>query len=65
VSGSVGTNIVGDMGKAHCIHAAVKKCEAEHQSTVLEMTGIVANQTLSVLINPSATESFWCNAKKD
>jgi hypothetical protein len=53
---------VGDMGKAHRIHAAVNNRQAEHQSTVLETTGTVADQTLSILIDPGATESFISGA---
>jgi hypothetical protein len=49
---------VGDMGKAHRIYAAVNKCQEEHHSTVLEMSGTIADQTLSILIDPGATESF-------
>ena len=49
---------MGDMGKAHRIHAAMNNHQAEHQSTVLEMTGTVADQTLSILIDLDATESF-------
>ena len=58
---------MGDMGKAHWIHAVVNNHQAEHQSTVLETTGIVADQTLSILIDPGATESFISGAvlKKD
>jgi hypothetical protein len=61
-SGSAGPATVGDMGKAHRIHAAVNNRQAEHQSTVLEMTGTVADQTLSILIDPGATESFISGA---
>ena len=46
------------MGKAHRIHAAVNNHQVEHQSTVCETTGTVADQTLSILIDPGATESF-------
>jgi hypothetical protein len=53
-----GPIIMGDMGKTHRIHAVVNNRQAEYQSTVLEMTGIVADQTLSILIDPGATESF-------
>jgi hypothetical protein len=49
---------MGDMGKAHQIHAAVNNYQAEHHSTVLETTGTVADQTLSILIDLGATESF-------
>jgi hypothetical protein len=61
-SGSAGPATVGDMGKAHRIHAAVNDRQAEHQSTVLETTGTVADQTLSILIDPGATESFISGA---
>ena len=58
---------MGDMGKAHRIHAVVNNRQAEHQSTVLETTGNIADQTLSILIDPGATESFISGAvlKKD
>jgi hypothetical protein len=58
VSGSTGPTTVGDMGKAHQIHAAVNNRQAEHQSTMLEMIGTIIDQTLSVLIDLGATESF-------
>jgi hypothetical protein len=61
-SGSSGPTTVGDMGKAHRIHAAVNNRQAEHQSTVLETTGTIADQTLIILIDPSATESFISGA---
>jgi hypothetical protein len=61
-SGSAGPSIVGDMGKVHRIHAAVNNRQAKHQSTVLEMTCTVADQTLSILIDPGATESFISGA---
>jgi hypothetical protein len=49
---------MGYLGKAHQIHAAVNKFQAEHQSTMLEMSGTIADHTLSILIDPGATESF-------
>jgi hypothetical protein len=61
-SGSAGPTTVGDMGKAHQIHAVVNNLQEEHQSTVLEMTGTVTDQTLSILIDPSATKSFISGA---
>jgi hypothetical protein len=61
-SGSAGPTTMGDMGKAHRIHAVVNNHQAEHQSTVLETTGTVADQTLSILIDPGATESFISGA---
>jgi hypothetical protein len=49
---------VGDLGKAHRIHATINNHHTEHQSAVLETSGTVADQTLSILIDPSATKSF-------
>ena len=57
-SGSAEPTTMGDLGKAHRIHAAVNNHQEKHQSTVLETTGTVADQTLSILIDPSATETF-------
>jgi hypothetical protein len=53
---------MGDLGKAHQIHAVVNNRQAEHQSTVLETSGTIADQTLSILIDPGATESFISGA---
>jgi hypothetical protein len=53
---------VGDMGKAHRIHTAVNNCHVEHQPTMLEMTSTFADQTLIILIDPGATESFISSA---
>jgi hypothetical protein len=61
-SGSAGPTTVGNMGKAHWIHAAVNNHQAEHQSSVLETTGTVTDQTHSILIDPGATESFISGA---
>ena len=52
------THYNGRMGKAHWIHAAVNNRQAEHQSTMLETSGIITDQTLRILIDPSAIESF-------
>jgi hypothetical protein len=62
VSISVGPTTVRDLGKAHQIHAVVNIHQAKHQLTVLETSGTVIDQTLSILINPSATESFISGA---
>jgi hypothetical protein len=62
VFGPSGPTTVRDMGKAHRIHAAVNNHQVENQSTVLETTGTVADQTLSILIDPGATESFISGA---
>ena len=50
------------MIKAHRIHAAVNNRQAEHQCTVLETTGTITDQTLCILIDPGATESFISGA---
>ena len=57
-SGSSRLTTMGDLGKAHQIHAVVFNRQTKQQSTVLEMTGVVADQALSILIDPGATESF-------
>jgi hypothetical protein len=49
---------VGDLGKAHQIHATMNNLQEEHQSTVIETSSTVVDQTLSILIDPSAKESF-------
>jgi hypothetical protein len=66
-SGSSGPTTVEDLGKAHRIHAVVNKHQAEHQSTMLETSGTLADQTLSIFIDPSAIEEFHfgCRAKKE
>jgi hypothetical protein len=37
---------------------AVINYQAEHQFTMLETIGTIADQTLSILIDPGATESY-------
>jgi hypothetical protein len=49
---------MGDLGKTHRIHAVVNNCQAKHQSTVLETSGTIVDQTLSILIDLGATKSF-------
>jgi hypothetical protein len=56
--GSTRPTTVGDLDKDHQIHATVNNRQAEHRSTVLETSGTVADQTLSILLEPCATESF-------
>jgi hypothetical protein len=58
VVGSTRHSTVGDLGKAHRIHVAVNNRQAEHQSTVLETSGMIVNQNFSILIDPCATERF-------
>jgi hypothetical protein len=57
-SGSAEPTTVGVLGKAQWIHTVVNNPQEEHQSTVLETSGTVSNQTLSILIDPGAIESF-------
>jgi hypothetical protein len=61
-SGSARPTTMGYLGKAHRIHVAVNNRQAEHQSIVLEMSGTIANQTLSILIDLGATKSFISGA---
>eukprot|EP00253_Pinus_taeda_P018041 PITA_18041 len=49
---------VGDLGKAHRIHAAVNNRQVEHQSTVLETSGNIDGMSFVILIDPGATDSF-------
>jgi riboflavin synthase alpha subunit len=57
-SESAGPTTMGDMGKAHRIHALVNKHQVENYLTVLETTGTIADQTLCIVIYLGATESF-------
>jgi hypothetical protein len=58
VSGSFRPTTMGYLGKAHPIHAAVNNRQAEHQSTVLETSCTITDQTLIILIDPGDTKSF-------
>lgn len=50
---------VGDIGRSfHCINAALEDRQADHQSTIVEIEGIVSNHAISVLIDPGATLSY-------
>jgi hypothetical protein len=49
---------VGDLGKAHRIHAVVNNHQEKDQSTMLKTSGTITDQTLIILIDPSAIESF-------
>jgi hypothetical protein len=40
----------------------VNNRQEEHQSTVLETSGTITNQSISILIDPGATESFISGA---
>jgi hypothetical protein len=60
--GLVGPTTMGDLSKAHQIHAVVNNHQEEHQWTMLETSGTVINETLSILIDPGATKSFISGA---
>jgi hypothetical protein len=60
--GLVRPTTMGDLAKAHRIHAAVNNHQEEHQWTVLETSGTVIDETLSILIDPGATKSFISGA---
>ena len=40
------------------IYAALEECQADHQSTVVEVAGKIAEKSISTLIDPSSTHSF-------
>jgi hypothetical protein len=61
-SGSTRPTIVGYLGEAHQIHSMMNNCQAEHQSNLIKTSGTVANQTLSILIDPGSIESFISGA---
>ena len=50
---------VGEIGKNyHKIHAALEDRQADHQSTIVDIEGIISNHALAILIDPSATLSY-------
>ena len=49
---------MGDLGKAHRIHAIINDHQVEYQSIVLETSGKINGMDFSLLIDPGATESF-------
>jgi hypothetical protein len=55
---SVRTTTMGDSSKSHQIHATVNNHQNQHQSIVLKMSGTIADQTLNILIDLGAIESF-------
>jgi hypothetical protein len=57
-SGSNRPTTMGDLGKAHQIHATMNNCQEEHRSNVVETLGTIDDQNLSILIDPGATQSF-------
>jgi hypothetical protein len=57
-SGSAEPTTMGYLGKVHRIHAALNNHQADHQSTMLETSSCIVDQTLSIFLDPGATESF-------
>ena len=52
-------SIVGEIGKNyHKIHAALEDWQADHQSTIVEIEGIISNHTLAILIDLGAALSY-------
>lgn len=49
---------VGDMGKSHRVFAAVDNHQAEHQATVIEVAGMIRGNSVSILFDSGATDSF-------
>ena len=50
---------VGEIGKNyHKIHAALEDRQADHQSAIVEIEGIISNHALAILIDPGATLSY-------
>lgn len=49
---------MGDLGKAHRIHAAVNNRQVEHQSIVLETSGNIDGMSFVILKDLGATNSF-------
>ena len=40
------------------IYAALEDCQADHQSTVVEVAGNIAKQSVYILIDPGSTHSY-------
>ena len=50
---------VGEIGKNYQkIHAALEDRQVDHQSTIVEIEGIISNHTLAILIDPGSTLSY-------
>ena len=53
VHNTQGAEIVGQVARTiPRIYAALKDCQADHQSTVVEVEGKIAKKSISVLIGP-------------
>ena len=52
-------SIVGEIGKNyHKIHAVLEDRQADNQSAIVEIEGIISNHALAILIDPGATLSY-------
>jgi hypothetical protein len=49
---------VGDLGKPHRIHGTMNNHQDEHRYTMIETSGMILDQQISILIDPIATESL-------
>ena len=50
---------VGEISRNfHNINVALEDQQVEHQSTIVEIEGIVSNHAISILIDPGATLSY-------
>ena len=49
---------MGRASSSHHIHAAVNNRQAEHQSTVVESSGMLNHINVKILFDSSATNSF-------
>ena len=49
---------MGDMGRSQRVFAVVDNCQAEHQATVIEATGMIRGCKVSILFDSGATDSF-------
>jgi hypothetical protein len=49
---------MGRASSSHHIHATVNNCQAEHQSTVVESSGMLNHINVKILFDSGATDSF-------
>lgn len=49
---------VGDMGRSHRVFIALDNCQAKHQAMVIEATSMIKGNSVSILFDSGATNSF-------